>query len=193
MSRNLLLLCLHPAPRSLSSALADAYAEGAAAHPLRRHDLATLRFDAEAGQAAHDAKAAPEDDIEALLADLDWCRHLVIFAPMWWGGLPARAKGLIDRMFQEGRAFDPSQRRFGQPKPLLTGRSARLVLTSNTPDLFFRLVLGQPLRRQMASQVLGFVGIRPMAFTHLSRVEAADEARRASWLAQMRRYGAAAA
>lgn len=134
-----------------------------------------------------------EPDLERLRDDLLGARHLVLVAPMWWGGLPARAKGLLDRLLLPGLAFDPRRRRLGLPEPLLAGRSARLILTSDTPGWAFRLVYGQALRRQMARQVLGYVGIRPMAFTHLSPVLDSPPERRATWLAQCRALGLKAA
>lgn len=193
MTRKICLLILHPAEGSFNYALAAAYAEGAAGHAVRVQDLARLTFDPDFGQRDFAAPKPPEPDLATVMTDLIWCEHLVMIAPMWWGGLPAKAKGLIDRAFLPGLAYDPDRPVHGLPGPLLAGRSARLVLTSNTPGWAFRWVFGQPLRRMMARQVLAFVGIRPMAFTHLSPVESSTADRRARWLDQMRALGRAGA
>ncbi|MGR3435708.1 MAG: NAD(P)H-dependent oxidoreductase [Shimia sp.] len=63
----------------------------------------------------------------------------MIAAPLWWGGLPAVTKGLFDRILLPGRAFDTRQMRLGLPRPMLKGRSARLILTSHTPRWYMRL------------------------------------------------------
>lgn len=195
MPRRLCLLTLHPATGSFNHALAQAYAEGAAraGHALARHDLATMTFDPDFGRSDYRGAPRPEPDLAAFLADLRAADHLVLVAPMWWGGLPARAKGLFDRAFLPGIAFDPRHRRHGLPQPLLAGRSARLILTSDTPGWAFRLLYGQALRRQLARQVLGFAGIAPMAMTHLSPVERSTPAIRAAWLARVAALGARAA
>lgn len=195
MSRRLCLAILHPAAGSFNHALGAAYAKGAAAagHDLRLHDLSAMEFDPDFGASDFSAPKPLEPDLARFMDDLAWAQHLVMVAPMWWGGLPAKAKGLIDRAYLPGLAFDPEVRRYGLPRPLLAGRSARLILTSDTPAVVFRWMYGQPLRRMIGRQVLGFVGIRPMAFTHLSPVEGSTPARRDGWRAQMQALGAAGA
>ena len=195
MPAPVLLVTLHPDPASFNTALADAYAEGAAAagHAVLRHDLAAMQFDPDFGFASYRDRKPLEPDLERFAADLLAARHIVLKAPMWWGGLPARAKGLLDRVLTPGFAFDPRQRRFGLPKPLLTGRTARLVLTSDTPGWYFALAYRSALRRQVEGQILRFCGIRPTGFTHLSPVQGSSPEQRASWLEAMRALGRQAA
>ena len=195
MSHRLCLVILHPAPDSFNHALAAAYAEGAAAagHELRLHDLAVMHFDADFGARDFSAPKPLEPDLARFMDDLNWAQHLVMVAPMWWGGLPAKAKGLIDRAFLPGLAFDPEVRRHGLPRPLLAGRTARLIVTSDTPAVVFRWMYGQPLRRMIGRQVLSFVGIRPTAFSHFSPVESSTPATREAWRRQVRALGLAGA
>lgn len=196
MPRRILALTLHPAPVSFNAALVETYAEAAAGqgHELRQHALHALEFDTDFGQAGY-ANAKPlEPDLEAFMEDLAWAEHLVLSTPMWWGGLPAKAKGLFDRTFLPGRAFDPRQPQiFGLPKPLLTGKTARVFVTSDTPDIAFNWVYGGGLRKQLSRQILGFVGIKPVRFSHFSPVEHSDSERRQAWLSQARALGQKAA
>jgi putative NADPH-quinone reductase len=107
------------------------------------------------------------------LNNLEWCEHVVLLTPMWWGGLPAKLKGLFDRVLLPGTAFDTHDKtRLGMPRPLLTGRTARLILTSDTPNWFFRLVYRNALVRQLRAQIFGFVGIVPLRVTHFSEASA---------------------
>lgn len=195
MPAPVLLVTLHPDAASFNTALADAYAEGAAAagHAVLRHDLAAMQFDPDFGFASYRGAKPLEPDLDRFRADLLAARHIVLVAPMWWGGLPARAKGLFDRVLLPGFAFDPRERRFGLPKPLLTGRTARLVLTSDSPGWYFRLVHRAALRRQVEGQILRFCGIRPSGFTHFSPVLSSTPERRAAWADQMRALGRQAA
>jgi putative NADPH-quinone reductase len=195
MPTRILTLDLHPAKLSLSAALAQAYRDGAkaAGHQVRHLALSEMGFNPDFGQASFRNAPTPEQDLAGFQTDIGWAQHIVLVSPMWWGGLPAQAKGLFDRSFLPGFAFDPRQRRFGLPKPLLIGRSARLVLTSDTPGWAFWLMYRSALRHQVQRQILGYVGIRPMGFTHLSPVEHSTDRQRAGWLERMRSLGARAA
>lgn len=191
MTRRILILNLHPAPQSLNRSLAETYAQAAqdAGHQTRVLHLHDLRFDMDFGQAGFRGAKELEPDLEQTMQALEWAEHLVITTPMWWGGLPAKAKGLFDRAFLPGRAFDPRIRSMGLPKPLLTGRSARLILTSDTPQWYFRWAMGSPLKRQISRQILRYVGIGPTSLTHFSPVEHATDKIRKAWLGKVQSLG----
>lgn len=191
----ILVLDGHPAARSLCRSLAESYVRGAedAGHELRHVHLHDLRFDSDFGLAGYSQVKPLEPDLEGLLAHLDWCEHLVLVTPMWWGGLPAKLKGLFDRALLPGRAFDTRHTRMGMPRPMLTGRSARVILTSDTPGWFLRLFYRNALVWQLRGQILGFVGIRPARFSHFSPASHADNALAGRWLGEAFRLGAHAA
>ncbi|NJM84108.1 MAG: NAD(P)H-dependent oxidoreductase [Tabrizicola sp.] len=195
MTKRILILSLHPAKVSLCGSLAQAYSEGAGAsgHDVRTMALADMEFDPDFGQASFRAAKALEPDLVRLQEEVRWAEHLVLVSPMWWGGLPAKAKGLIDRSFLPGFAFDPREKRMGLPKPLLAGRSARLILTADTPGWAFRLLYRSALRWQIRQQILGYTGIAPMRFSLLSPVEHSTPPIRDRWLADIRALGAAGA
>ncbi len=193
MPASILVFCLHPGPGSFNHALADAVAEGArgAGHPVTRMNLSEMQFDIDFGQSGYRGAKPPEPDLEAALSAISAAGHVTFVTPMWWGGLPAKAKGFFDRAFLPGRAFDPRIRRFGLPKPLFAGRTARLVMTSDTPGLFFRFAYGAAMRRQVERQILDFCGLKPRGFTHFSPVESSSAEMRDRWLARARAIGAA--
>jgi NAD(P)H dehydrogenase (quinone) len=195
MPRKILILNLHPAPQSLNRALAEAYAQAAqkSGHETRILHLHDLRFDMDFGQAGFKGAKALEPDLETTLQAIEWAEHLLITTPMWWGGLPGKAKALFDRAFLPGRTFDPRIKKLGLPKPLLTGRTARLILTSDTPQWYFRWAMGSPMKRQVTRQILRYVGIGPAAFTHFSPVEHSTDAIRQGWLSSIGTLGQKAA
>jgi NAD(P)H dehydrogenase (quinone) len=195
MSNRILVINLHPGKQSLCAGLTQAYLEGAGAagHDLRSASLSEMQFDPDFGQSSFRDSRPLEPDLVKFQEDLLWAEHLVLVAPLWWGGLPAKAKGLFDRSFLPGYAFDPRVRRRGLPTPLLGGRSARLILTADTPSWAFRLFYRSAHRHQLQRQILGFTGIRPMRFTHLASVEHSTEALRKRWLSDVRALGQAAA
>lgn len=168
MPKRIFVLNGHPAETSQSHQFATAYAQSAEAqgHDLRVVHIRDLDFDPDYGFAGYSQQKPLEPDLEQVLENIRWCDHLVLTTPMWWGGLPAKLKGLIDRVFLPGTAFDP--RAGGLPKPLLTGRSARVIMTSDSPWWYFRFWLHRPLYWQLKRQILEFCGLKPTKITHFA-------------------------
>ena len=157
---------------------------------LNIHDMA---FDMDYGFGGYKNQKPLEPVLEDFLEALEWSEHFVIATPMWWGGLPARLKGLIDRTFIPGRAFDTRNLNFaGMPSPLLTGRTARVILTSDTPGWFMRLVYRRALIWQLKGQILGFVGFKPAKFTWFAGASHPKPGTVEKWLNKVRSIGAQA-
>jgi putative NADPH-quinone reductase len=194
MTKRIFILNGHPAETSLSRTLAQTYADAAiaAGHEVRLTHLHDLRFDADFGQSGFANPKPLEPGLDRVLDDLEWSEHLVLTAPMWWGGIPAKLKGLVDRSFLPGRAFDTRVAEGAMPAPMLTGRSARVIVTSDTPGWFMRLFYRNALFWQIRSQILGFVGIKPAKFTHFSGASHADPGLVDRWVGKVRKFGAAA-
>lgn len=191
-TRRILILCGHPAPGTLNRALCDAYRQGAeeAGHQIRFHDLAQMRFDMDYGRAGYSDPKPLEPDLLRFVEDLEWAQHVVIAAPLWWGAIPAKLKGVFDRALLPGQAFDTrNTNRFGMPKPLLGGRSARVILTADTPGWFLRIAYGNAIRKIMARQILGFVGIRPTRFSHFAPASHAAPEQLREWCETLRETG----
>jgi NAD(P)H dehydrogenase (quinone) len=192
----ILVLDGHPAAASLCRSLALGYADAAreAGHELRITHLRDLDFDMDFGLAGYATTKPLEPSLERFLDDLAWCSHFTLVLPMWWGGLPAKLKGLIDRSFLPGRAFDTRNPGWmGMPRPMLTGRTARVVITSDTPSIFLRLAYRNALIWQLRGQILHFVGLRPARFTLFAQASQAKPEQVRGWLERVKRLGATAA
>ncbi len=194
-AKKIFVLDGHPAPASLSRSFALTYAEAATAagHEARVIHLSDLAFDIDFGRAGYADPKPLETDLEAVMDAIRWADHVVIAAPMWWGGLPAKLKGLIDRAFLPGTAFDPRVPAGRLPKPMLAGRSARVILTSDTPGWFLRLVYRNAIVHRTRGQILHFVGLKPARFTHFSGAGHPKAGQVARWTAEVRKLGARAA
>jgi putative NADPH-quinone reductase len=168
--RRIFVLNGHPAASSLSKAMSEAYAQAAktAGHEVRIMHLHDLDFDMDYGFAGYANNKPLEPDLENFQANVDWAQHVVLTTPMWWGGLPAKLKGLIDRAFLPGWAFDTRTLKMGMPAPMLKGRTARAIVTSDTPNLFFGLLYRKALFRQIKGQIFHFVGLKPTKITHFA-------------------------
>lgn len=110
-----------------------------------------------------------EPDLERIGAAIAACDHLVVGFPMWWGSEPAQLKGLVDRVLLPGFAF-----RYHKDDPfwdrLLAGRSADVLITTDTPALYLWLAYGNPVVRRWRGQILGFCGFKPVRIARFGPV-----------------------
>lgn len=193
MGKKILVLLGHPNNSSLCAALASAYIEGATAagSEVRVHRLGDMQFD-NSLHLGFGANQALEPDLQRFQADLKWSEHIVMVFPLWWGTMPGAMKGLIDRTFLPGVTFKYKE---GSPFPdkLLAGRSGRVVMTMDSPNFWYKLILGRPLTKALKRQILGFCGIKPLRFTYFGNVRGSKPEGRAAWIEQMRALGKAGA
>lgn len=196
MPKRIYVLNGHPAQKSLSHDLVERYANAArnAGHDVKTTHLHELEFDSDFGFGGYTQTKTLERPVDQFLENLTWADHVVIAAPMWWGGLPAKLKGLIDRAFLPGRAFDIRKKTSaGLPKSMLLGRGARVIITSDTPGWLMRFCYGNGLFRQIRHQILGFVGIAPARITHFRMASHPKADHIDSWMREVEALGQSAA
>ena len=195
MKKRIFILNGHPAPSSLNRTFAETYARAAraAGHEVRISHLDDMEFDLDYGLAGYGHSKPLEPALEGLLSDIEWSEHVVITAPMWWGSLPAKLKGAIDRAFLPGRTFDTRVPPGKMPKPMLTGRSARGILTADTPRWLLSLLYASPIIHQLRGHILRFVGITPARFTYFAGASHPKEGKIDKWIGKVKRLGLAAA
>lgn len=192
MPKRILVLDGHPGPDSLCGALAAAYVDGAsrAGHDVALLRLSDMTFDPDMG-----AGFKPEKVLEPCLAEVQdkiaWCEHLVIVHPMWWGLMPAKLKGLLDRVLLPGFAFRYTSGKM-LPDKLLRGRTAEVLVTADSPRWYLYLIERAPGYRAMKSQILGLCGFKGIRFRTFSPVQGSDEAKRQGWIEKAEHCGAAA-
>ncbi|TNI09910.1 NAD(P)H-dependent oxidoreductase, partial [Aeromonas salmonicida] len=106
MPPRLLVINGNPKPDSFCHALAREYArsaEEAGAEVTLLH-VGELAFEPDLRH-GYDLMPPLEPDLLALQQSLSAAHHLVIVSPLWWGNMPARLKGLLDRTLLSGFAF----------------------------------------------------------------------------------------
>ena len=67
---------------------------------------------------------------------------------------------------------------------LLKGKSARLIVTMDSPPWYYRWFIGDPGGKMMKRGILGFSGVGPIASTYIGSIKMSTEKRRAQWLEQ---------
>ncbi|MFN3614720.1 MAG: NAD(P)H-dependent oxidoreductase [Rubrimonas sp.] len=156
-----------PSPERLCAGLAAAYAQGAAqaGRSVRRLDVGALDFPLIASR--HDYEhAAPPPAIAEAQAALTAAAHVALIFPIWLGGPPARLNGFLEQVLRPGFAREVSgPGRIG--RPLMKGRSVRIVATMAMPALAYRWwFMGRGVGNLRRS-VLGFVGFGPIRTTYV--------------------------
>ncbi|MBH0333921.1 NADPH-quinone reductase [Brevibacillus brevis] len=189
MKMNILVIIGHPDPESYCSALAHAYMQGAAgkAAQIRTIDLSQIAFDPNL-KYGYRKRTELEDDLKEAQDLIRWADHLVIVYPTWWGTMPAILKGFFDRVLLPGFAY---KYREGSPlwDKLLTGKSAHVIVTMDTPSWYNRLIYWQAGHIVMKRNILKFCGIKPVKITEISGVNASAEEKRKMWLEKVKQLG----
>lgn len=196
MNRRVLVIVGTPLPDTLTHGLAHAYADavrgGGAevriidlavdpipAHPRSRDELRAPRSDAD---------RALDPEVARYIDDVQWADHVAIFHPQWWGTVPAALKAFIDRVFLSGATFRYRERS-SIPVQLLTGRTARVVMTMDSPRFWNRLVYRGAAEASLTRATLGYCGVRTIGITRFTPVRFSDGTRRESWLRKVAALG----
>jgi putative NADPH-quinone reductase len=189
MSKRILVILGHSSNDSFCGALANSYIDGAqaAGNEVRLISLGNLSFD----PVLHNGYAIIqklEPDLAIAQDAIIWAQHIVFVYPIWWGAMPALLKGFIDRIFLPGFAF---KYREGSQfwDRLLSGRSANLFVTMDTPPWYFRWVYHMPGHNQMKRTILEFSGIKPVTVSSFGPIKDSSQQKRQQWLAQANAYG----
>ncbi|MHB8534282.1 MAG: NAD(P)H-dependent oxidoreductase [Sulfuricaulis sp.] len=182
MPKKILMIFGQPQRQSFGGALAQAYVTGAreAGAEVKELYLGDLRFDVCASMNQRQP-AGLEPDLTQAQQAITWADHLVFVYPIWWGTIPALLKGFIERVFLPGFAVNFRENSFLWDK-LLTGRSARLIVTLNTPSWVYRWYFGRPGHNTMKKTILEFCGIKPVRITEIGPVKGSSETKRQKWL-----------
>ena len=190
MKKKILIVLAHSQAKSYCSALAQAYADGAraAGAEVRQVNLAEITFNP-IGSGSHAKPQELEPVLKQAQADIQWAEHLVFTYPILWGTIPALLKGFIERVFTPGFAVNFRNDSALWDK-LLKGRSARLIVTLNTPPLLYRLLFRRAGHITMKRSILEFCGIAPVRITDVGPMKNASADKREKWIQQARALGA---
>ena len=194
MSKRILIIQGHPQAggQHFNHALAQAYAQGArdAGHDVQTVDVATLDFPILRSKPDWDSGALPASLAPAQQA-IGWAEHLVLFFPLWLGGMPALLKGFLEQVARPGFAISAAAEG-SLPHKLLKGRSARVVVTMGMPALVYRWYFCAHSVKALERNILGFCGVAPNHETLVGSVDALSASRRQQWLVKLGALGHAA-
>ena len=186
--KKVLVLCGHPDKDSFSGTVADHYQVGAqdAGHFVERVNIGELNFDPILHKGYKEIQAL-EPDLLALQDKFREADHIVIIYPNWWCTMPAILKGLFDRFWLPGFAFNFNK----QTKKIekhLAGKTGRVIILSGSHSPFKTWWQFGDYTNEIQYGILEFAGIRTEVSSFGPCERVSDDVR-AKWLKQIEALG----
>jgi len=182
MKKNILVILGHPDINSFCGSLSKAYIDSTSANgsEVRELQLGELKFDPVLWEGYKKIQEL-EPDLAKAQELIQWSNHIVFVYPNWWGTMPALMKGFFDRVFLPGFAF-----KYRKDSPLwdklLSGRTAHLMVTMDTPPCYYRWIYHRPGHNEMKRTILGFCGIKVVKITEFSLIKGSTQQQREKWI-----------
>ncbi len=186
--KNILVLCGHPDKDSFTGTVADHYQVGAedAGHNVERANLGDLQFDPILHKGYKEIQHL-EPDLIALQEKFRAADHIVIVYPNWWCSMPALLKGLFDRFWLPGFAFNFNK----QTKKIeqhLKGKTARVIILSGSHSPFKTWWQFGDYTNEIQYGIMEFAGIRTEV-SSFGPCEKVTDTVRGKWLKEVENLG----
>ena len=119
---------------------------------------------------------------------MNWADHVVIVYPNWWNTMPALLKGMFDRMFLPGFAFnfDKETKKLVQ---LLKGKSATVIVVAGTSSPFSTRLKYGDFTNEIERGILKFAGFSPVNVVAFGPCEKVSQTQRDAWMSDVRHLG----
>ena len=185
LKRKIVVINAHPSSTSFNQALMQAYIEAVPSDlQVEVIEIGKLHFDPNL-KYGYEQRMELEPDLQAAWSKIMSADHLVWIFPVWWGGLPAVAKGFIDRLFLPSQAFsyfENSNRIRGH----LKRKTARIITTLDQAGWTYKWYFGEPSTRQLKNTTLKFCGVGSVKTHYLGSIRGSSLAQRQIWLGLMK-------
>ncbi len=187
--KKILIINGHPDKESFCFALAESYKKGAglSGADCKLVHLIDLDFNPILTFGYRRISELEPDSVK-IQQEILAANHLVLVYPNWWATFPALLKGFIDRVLMPDFAF-----KYHENSPfldkMLAGKTARLIVTMDTPKWYYYLMNRNAGHNAMKIGVLEFCGIKPVKITSFTPVKSSNEVKRKKWLAEVEKLG----
>jgi len=187
--KKIFILVGNPDAESFSTALAQSYADGAraAGHEVRLTQLSEMKFDPILHK-GYKVIQAYEPDLVKFQEDVRWCNHFVTVFPIWWSDVPALLKGLVDRVWMPGFGFNFRKGLIPGWYRRLKGRSARVIVTSDTHPCILWVLFGGNINSYVRG-VLRFSGFAPLRKSWFSGMKKMTDVKKVKILKKVGKLG----
>lgn len=173
---------------SFSSSLADAYEEGArlVGNEVVRINIGDLAFDPVLHRGYKEIQQLEPDLIKVQDA-IHWADHVVFVYPNWWCAMPALLKGMFDRMWLPGFAFNFDKETKMRVQHL-KGKTARVIMVIGTYSPFMAWWKFGDYTNEIVYGILEFAGIKTKV-TAFGPTERVSDKEREKWICTVRILG----
>jgi putative NADPH-quinone reductase len=176
----------NPEQTSLCHAIAGTAVEelNHGGHEVVYHDLYAEGFDPVLphGEVPKDSEVPAE--IARQCEEVRSADGYVVVHPNWWGQPPAILKGWVDRVFRQGVVYEFGEG--GAVNGFLTGKTAVVITTSNTPRDVELELFGDPLENLWKTCIFGFCGVERFTRRNFESVILSTLDERRGWLSEVR-------
>ena len=182
---NVYVLIGHQKQGSFCHAVAAAGVEElkAAGHAVVYHDLYAEHFDPILLD-EEIPKGAPQDPIvEQHCREVTAADGYIVVHPNWWAMPPAILKGWLDRVLRQGVGYQFGP---GGVEPLLSGKRAVVLTTSNTPRDDELRLYGDPLENLWKACIFNMCGVEDFYRRNFESIIMSTPEQRREWLDEVR-------
>lgn len=186
--KKIVIICGHPDAESFTGSVIDHYQTAAeeAGHEVRRYNLGELHFDPILHKGYKEIQQL-EPDLQHLQDAIRECDHLVIAYPNWWCTMPAILKGMFDRIWLPGFAFNFNKETKKIDKHL-TGKTARVFILSGSHSPFKTWWQFGDFTNEIQYGILEFAGIKTQVSAY-GPCEKVNDTVRAKWFKEVEILG----
>lgn len=181
--KNILIINGHHKKESFSSALVDAYKNGALKSnaEVRQINMSETNFQFIESNFENDKLTT---QIKKAQESILWADHIVWVYPIWWYGTPSKLQSFIENVFVGGFAFEyhkNKKSKYVTWDKLLKGKTTRIISTMDAPPWYFKLIFKDPNYKRMKA-TLNFCGINAIKTLYFGSVKGSDVKTREKWL-----------
>lgn len=186
--KKILVLLGNSDPETFSGELSTIYEQAAreAGHDVVRVNIGDLQFDPILHK-GYKVIQELEPDLTDMQEKWRWADHIVIVYPNWWCTMPAILKGLFDRVYLPGFAFN-FEKPSGKLIQRLKGKTARVLVVMGNNSPFMTWFKFGDYTNEIVHGILGFAGIRACSTT-FGPSDHATDAQRSAWKKKVARLG----
>ncbi len=187
--KQLLVINGHPDKESFNYALSEAYIKGVIKNEaiISKINIADLNFNPSL-EFGYRKRTELEPDLIQAIEKIKKADHIVWVFPIWWYSSPAIMKGFIDRTFLPGITYEFTEGK-SMPKKLLKGKSARIIVTADTPKWYDYLFMKSPVINQFKKGTLEFCGFSPVDVTYIAPIRNSTPEFKNKWLKKVEVLG----
>ncbi|MCA9355072.1 NAD(P)H-dependent oxidoreductase [Candidatus Kaiserbacteria bacterium] len=187
-TKKIVVICGNPDTDSFTGAVLDRYQVSAekAGHEVRRFNLGELQFDPILHKGYKEIQQLEPDlvDIQDAIRE---CDHVVIGYPNWWCTMPAILKGLFDRIWLPGFAFN-FNKETKKVDQHLKGKTARVFVISGTHSPLKTWWKFGDFTNEIQYGILDFAGIKTQVSIY-GPCEKVNDAKKESWMKEVGNLG----